>query len=187
MIYDLTYIKTPSPSPSLTLPVRKRYRGTYELILDTDSEGDELGDEDIKEDREDKTSDGDDERERSEDEGLCLEGKEEEVVPEGQQQAVSATDTAVCKPLGLGYGTLRRRELAVGKDHVPSTFEVGQSSRSVPEQQGGLLPPVTPVQTPPSPEWSSNSLPVLPSSPLVLSPIASPATTPAATISIDKD
>ncbi|GJR57659.1 hypothetical protein Tco_1499821 [Tanacetum coccineum] len=37
--------ETPSPSPSLTLPVHKRYRGTSELILDTDSEGDELGDE----------------------------------------------------------------------------------------------------------------------------------------------
>ncbi|GJU83178.1 hypothetical protein Tco_1285543 [Tanacetum coccineum] len=28
-----------TPSPSLTLLVRKRYRGTSELILDTDSEG----------------------------------------------------------------------------------------------------------------------------------------------------
>ncbi|GKF00669.1 hypothetical protein Tco_0027592, partial [Tanacetum coccineum] len=30
-------------SPSPTLPVRKRYRGTSELILNTDSKGDELG------------------------------------------------------------------------------------------------------------------------------------------------
>nr|GEW68324.1 hypothetical protein [Tanacetum cinerariifolium] len=33
-------------SPSPTFLVRKRYRGTSELILDSDSEGDELGDED---------------------------------------------------------------------------------------------------------------------------------------------
>nr|GEU92645.1 hypothetical protein [Tanacetum cinerariifolium] len=42
--------KTPSPSSSLTLSVQKRYRGTSELILDTDSEGDELGEEDTEED-----------------------------------------------------------------------------------------------------------------------------------------
>ncbi|GKF89598.1 hypothetical protein Tco_0263561, partial [Tanacetum coccineum] len=38
--------ETPSPSSSPTLLVRKRYRGTSELILDTDSEGDKLGEED---------------------------------------------------------------------------------------------------------------------------------------------
>ncbi|GKC67234.1 hypothetical protein Tco_1099832 [Tanacetum coccineum] len=48
--------ETPSPSSSPTLPVRKRYRGTSALILDTDSEGDELGNEDTKEDVEDKTA-----------------------------------------------------------------------------------------------------------------------------------
>nr|GEW90537.1 hypothetical protein [Tanacetum cinerariifolium] len=39
-----------------------------------------------------------------------------------------------------------------------------------------------PVQTPPSPEWSSGSLPVSPSSLVVPSPIASPMTTPTSTI-----
>nr|GEX41146.1 hypothetical protein [Tanacetum cinerariifolium] len=42
-------------------------------------------------------------RERSENEGLGLEGSEEEVVPEGQYQAAPAVDTAVGEPLGLGY------------------------------------------------------------------------------------
>ncbi|GJS48694.1 hypothetical protein Tco_0598815 [Tanacetum coccineum] len=55
--------ETPSPSSSLTLSVWKRYRGTSELILDTDSEGYELGDEDTKEDEEDESSNTDDERE----------------------------------------------------------------------------------------------------------------------------
>ncbi|GKF13465.1 hypothetical protein Tco_0054927, partial [Tanacetum coccineum] len=110
--------ETPSPSPSPTLLVQKRYRGTSELILDTDSEGNELGDEDTDEDGEDENLGADDEREMSDDKGRGLE------------------DTAASGPLGLGYGTLRRRELAVGEDQVPSTFEVGQSSRSMPERQG---------------------------------------------------
>ncbi|GKG51225.1 hypothetical protein Tco_0541609, partial [Tanacetum coccineum] len=41
--------------------------------------------------------------------------------------------------------------------------------------------------TPPSLEWSSGSLLVSPSSPVVPSPIASPVVTPAATISVDED
>ncbi|GJU35896.1 hypothetical protein Tco_1184250 [Tanacetum coccineum] len=48
-------------------------------------------------------------------------------------------------------------------------------------------PPVAPVQTPPSLEWSSGSLPILPSYPVVPSPIASPVATPTATISVDED
>nr|GEY58677.1 hypothetical protein [Tanacetum cinerariifolium] len=90
-----------------------------------------------------------------------------------------------------------------------------QSSRSVPEQQEAdkvsmsrqpilttwvdptdgtvytdipvYVPPVAPVQTSPSPEWSFGSLPVSPSSLVVPSPVASPVTTPAATISVDED
>ncbi|GJV23829.1 hypothetical protein Tco_1376524 [Tanacetum coccineum] len=81
-----------TPSPSLTLLVRKRYRGTSELVLDTNIEGDKLGDEDAK----DEILDADDERERDDegrglddegrgldDKGLGLEGSEEEAVPEG--------------------------------------------------------------------------------------------------------
>ncbi|GKG18214.1 hypothetical protein Tco_0372512, partial [Tanacetum coccineum] len=36
------------------------------------------------------------------------------------------------------------------------------------------LPPALAVQTPPSPEWSSGSLPISPSSSIVPSPISSP-------------
>ncbi|GKA55427.1 hypothetical protein Tco_0754376 [Tanacetum coccineum] len=196
-----------SSSSSPTLSVRKRYRGTSELILDTDSEGDELGEEDTEEDKEDESSDADEERESQglddeghglgdedhglddesqglEDEGLGLE--EEEAIPEGQQQAVLVVEIAANEPLGLGYGTLRRHELVVGEDQVPSTFEVGQSSRSVLEWQGvervsvfrqptldtwvdpedgrvytDILAYVllaAPVQTPPSLEWLHGSI-----------------------------
>ncbi|GKA61613.1 hypothetical protein Tco_0761132 [Tanacetum coccineum] len=172
--------------------MRKRYRGTSELILDTDSEGDELGEDDTKED---ESSDADDERERErerhslddegqglddegqglDDEGQGLEdkgpGMEEEVAHEGQQQAVLVVDTAVSEPLGFGYGAARHHTLESTEEIAPSTYEVGQSSRS----------------TLPSPEWSIGSLPVSPLSPVVPSPIASPVATPAATISVDED
>ncbi|GJW01656.1 hypothetical protein Tco_1556907 [Tanacetum coccineum] len=174
-----------TPSPSLTLPVWKRYKGTSELILDTNSEGDELGDEDTDEDEEDESSDADDEREGSEDEGLGLEGSEEEAVPN------------------------------VEEDQVLSTFEIGQSSRSMPKQQGAkrvsafsqptltswvdpedgrvytdilaYVPPVAPVQTPPSSKWSSGSLPISPLSPIVPILVASLVATLIDTISIDED
>ncbi|GJT61610.1 hypothetical protein Tco_1005143 [Tanacetum coccineum] len=164
---------------------------------DRDIEGHGLGDEDHG---------LDDKSQGLEDEGLGLE--EEEVVPEGQQQAVPVVETVASEPLGLGYGALRRRELAVREDQVPSTFEVGQSSRSVLEQQGAkrvsafrqptldtwvytdipaYIPQAAPVQTSPSPEWSLGSLQVSPSSHVVPSPIALPMATPTATISVDED
>ncbi|GJX24293.1 hypothetical protein Tco_0228738 [Tanacetum coccineum] len=116
--------------------------------------------------------------------------------------------------LGLGYRAARRYALESTKEITPSMYEVGQSSRLVPDQQVAdgtpRIPERTtwigledgtayldikidpgscaPVQTPTSPEWSSDLLPISPSSLAVLSPIASPVTTPAATISgYDKD
>ncbi|GJS42882.1 putative reverse transcriptase domain-containing protein [Tanacetum coccineum] len=168
--------ETPSPSP--TLLVRKRYRGIFELILDTKIE--------------DESSDSDAEREGLEDEGYGLEDKspgteEEEATPEGQQQAVPVVDTTADEPLRLGYGALRRRELALGEGSMPSTFEVGHISRSVSEQQRVEETRAPRIPTPTSPEWSSGSLPVSPSSLIVPSPIASLVTTPAATISVDED
>ncbi|GKE31536.1 hypothetical protein Tco_1450858, partial [Tanacetum coccineum] len=168
------------------------------------SEGDDLGEEDTEED---ESLDMDDEKESQ---GLDNKGR-----GLGDEDHVPVVETATNEPLGLGYGALRHHELAVGEDQVPSTFEVGQSSRSVPEQQGvekvsafkqptldtwvdpedgrvytdipTYVPLSTPVQTSPSPEWSLGSLPVSPSSPVVLSPIASLVATPTATISVDDD
>ncbi|GKA53827.1 hypothetical protein Tco_0747142 [Tanacetum coccineum] len=205
-----------SSSSSLTLPRQKRYRGTSELILYTNSNEDKLGDEDTKDDEEDESDEDHglgDESQGLEDEGLSLE--EEEAVPEGQQQAVLVVETATSKPIRLGYEALRRRELKVEEDQVPNTFEVGQSSRSVPEKEGieriyafrqptlvtsvdpeddrvytnisAYAPPAAPVQTLPSPEWSLGSLPVSPSSFVVSSPIASPVATPTTIISVDED
>ncbi|GKD46723.1 hypothetical protein Tco_1271368, partial [Tanacetum coccineum] len=78
------------------------------------------------------------------------------------------------------------RALESTEEIAPSTYEVGQSSRVYTEIPT-YVPPAAPIQTPPSLEWSYGSLPVSPSSPVVPSPIASPVTTPAATISVDDD
>ncbi|GJU72607.1 hypothetical protein Tco_1264012 [Tanacetum coccineum] len=123
--------KTPSPSSLPTLPLRKRYRGISELIVDTESESLESASE----------------REGSKDGVPDME--EEETTIEGQQQAVPVVDTAADGPLGLGYGALRHHELALGEGPVPSTFMVGQSSRTVPDQQmaDGTLTPRTPACT----------------------------------------
>nr|GEY12748.1 hypothetical protein [Tanacetum cinerariifolium] len=107
----------------------------------------------------------------SEDEGhglanecLGINEEEDEAALEGQQQAILVVDTATDEPQGLGYRALRHCELVLGEGSMPCTFK-----------------------TPPSPEWSSGSLPVSPSSPVVPSPIASPVTTPKVTISVDED
>ncbi|GJZ87320.1 hypothetical protein Tco_0658930 [Tanacetum coccineum] len=78
--YRSSYV-TPSPYPPLL--VHNRYRGTSELVLDTDSEGDELGDEDADEDGEDESLDADDERERLDDEGHGLDDEDHGLDDEG--------------------------------------------------------------------------------------------------------
>ncbi|GJV80496.1 hypothetical protein Tco_1516366 [Tanacetum coccineum] len=218
-----------SPSPSPTLPVRKWYRGTSELILGTDSEGDELGDEEVSLDSDSGSEDAEDEGPAAGDDdpslddedyglndkihgmdneghsverdGLGLE-EEDEVVPEGQQKAALVVETTVGEPLGLGYGALRRRELADEEDQRYSTFEAGQGFGSAPEpersksvsafRQPALTtwtdpedgtvyidvptypPSAPPVQTPPSPDWTPGSLPISPSHFDVPSPVSSP-------------
>ncbi|GJY77543.1 hypothetical protein Tco_0483344 [Tanacetum coccineum] len=206
--------ESPSSSSSLALLVSKRYRGTSELILDTDSKGDELGDEDIEDDKEDESLDADDEGERSNDEGhgsddegcglddedhrlddkgrglkgegLSLEDEEEQAAPEGQQQTVPIMDTAMSEPLGLRYGAAWRRALESIEEIAPSTYEVDPADDRV-YTYILVYPPVAPVQTPLSPEWSSGSLPVSPSSPVAPSPIASPVATSTTTMLVGED
>ncbi|GJW65326.1 hypothetical protein Tco_0117210, partial [Tanacetum coccineum] len=97
----------------------------------------------------------DDKSQGLEDEGVSL--KEDEVVPEGQQQAV-----------------LVGRALDLEDDRVYTDIPA-------------YAPPATLVQAPLYPEWSLGSLPVSPSSLVVPSPIASPVATSTATISVDED
>ncbi|GKB29593.1 hypothetical protein Tco_0868994 [Tanacetum coccineum] len=159
----------------------------------------------MSEDTEDEGPIEEDEDPIVEDEGLTVGVKgpeeDEEVIPGGQQQAAPVVGTTVSAPLGLGYGALRRRELALEEDYVYSTFEVGQGSGSALESErpervsasiqstlttwidpeDGMVyfdvpayPPRAPlVQTPPSPEWTSGSLPISPSPFVIPSPISS--------------
>nr|GEV17590.1 hypothetical protein [Tanacetum cinerariifolium] len=141
-----------SSSSSSTLPTWKRYQGTFELNLRTETE--------------DESSDLDVEREGHglDDEGHGLddeeEEEEEEAAPEGQQHAVLVVNTAT------------------SRQSFSFVLEQGAERISAFRQ---------PTLTPPSSKWSSGSLPVLPSSPVVPSPIALLVATPAATISVDKD
>ncbi|GKC48847.1 hypothetical protein Tco_1071592, partial [Tanacetum coccineum] len=132
--YKSSY-ETPSPSSFPTLPIRKRYRGTSELIEDTEDESSDLDTEREGPGSEDEGLGSEDGGLGLEDEGPGSEEEDEEAVPEGQQQAVSVVDTAADEPLGLGYRVLRRCELALGEGLVPSTFEIRQSSRFMSEQQ----------------------------------------------------
>ncbi|GKA89672.1 hypothetical protein Tco_0811484 [Tanacetum coccineum] len=109
----------------------------------------------------------DDEGHSIESDGLGL-GEKEEVVPKGQQRAVSVVRAVVSAPLGLGYGVLRRRELALEEDQTDP--EDGMDYIDV----LAYPPPAPPVQTPPSPEWSSGSLPISPAPSIVPLPISSP-------------
>ncbi|GJT99856.1 hypothetical protein Tco_1110195 [Tanacetum coccineum] len=238
-----SYESSPSVSPP-DLHSRKRYRGTSELVEDSEEDDDEE-DEEIEEsmdsdsvskDVKDKDPTTEDEDPVVEDKGLTtgVEGpgmddegyglddesrgidgeghsvesdglgleEEEEAVPGGQQQAAPVIGTTMSTPLGLGYGALRRRELALEEGDVYSTFEVGQGSGSAPESErpervsafrqptlttwtdpeDGMIYidipdyplPASPIQTPPSPEWTSGLLPISPSPSDDPSPISSP-------------
>ncbi|GKE69091.1 hypothetical protein Tco_1527163 [Tanacetum coccineum] len=183
------------------LPSRKRYRGTSELV--EDSEEDEEIEESLDSDSgltagvegpgmDDESYDLDDESHE----------EEVEAVPRAQQQAALVVETAVSAPLGLRYGALRRLKLALEEDNVYSAFEVGQGSGSTLESErpkrvsefrqptlttwtdleDGMVyigvptypPPSLPVQTIPLPEWRFGSLPISPSPSVVPSPISSP-------------
>nr|GEY15796.1 hypothetical protein [Tanacetum cinerariifolium] len=170
-----SYYETPSPSSSLTHPIRKRYQGTSELIEDIEEESLDLNTEENS--LEDKGSGS----------------EEEEDVPEGQQQAVSVMDTTANEPLGLGYGALRRCMCRASEGRGDSCTPVRATWVDIVDGTVYTdiliyVPPVrVPVQTPPSPEWSSGSLPVSPSSLAVPILVASPSTTPTVTIAVDED
>ncbi|GKE62714.1 hypothetical protein Tco_1513081 [Tanacetum coccineum] len=166
------YECSPSSSPP-DLPLWKHYRGTSELVEDDEEEDDEEDDEEEEDEEVEESSDSDIESEDAEDESPNAEDKDpaagdggfavgdegpgvrveslglggDVVVREGQQRAALVMETDVGERLGLSYEALRRHEIALGEGWMPSVFEVGK-------------PRGPPVQTPPSPEWSSSLLPV---------------------------
>nr|GEW45234.1 hypothetical protein [Tanacetum cinerariifolium] len=132
-----------------------------------------------KEGSEDESLDLDDERgsHSLDDEGQGLDDKGQRLEEEGP---------VASEPLGLGYRAARRHAHESTEEIAPSTYEVGQSSRVYTDTLT-YAPPAAPIQTLPFHEWSSSSVPVSPSSPVVPSPIASPVATSTATILVDED
>nr|GEW99343.1 hypothetical protein [Tanacetum cinerariifolium] len=92
---------------SPTFLVRKRYKGMFEIILDTDSEGDELGEEEDEEVEE--SSDLDSKSKDAEDECPTVEDEDPVIKDEGHTARIKDL-TAMSVPLGLGYRALRHRE-----------------------------------------------------------------------------
>ncbi|GKD45108.1 hypothetical protein Tco_1269753, partial [Tanacetum coccineum] len=90
--------------------------------------------------------------------------EEEEAVPEGQQRAVLVVGTAASVPLGLGYGTLRHRELAIWQPTLTTWIDLEDAPSAVP----------SPISSP----MISLTVP---------SPISSLVSTPTATIPVDED
>ncbi|GJX44339.1 reverse transcriptase domain-containing protein [Tanacetum coccineum] len=157
-----SYESLPSVSPP-DLPSRKHYRGTSELVEDSEEDDDEEDEEieesmdydNVSKDTEDEGPTTEDKDPATEDEGLTarVEGpsmddegyglddeirgiddkghsvesdilgleEEEEAVHGGQQQAAPVVRTTMSAPLGLGYGALRRSELALEEGDVYST------------------------------------------------------------------
>ncbi|GJR46695.1 hypothetical protein Tco_1314798 [Tanacetum coccineum] len=182
------------------LPLRNRYRGTSELVKD--SEEDDKEDEEIEEsmdsdnvsknaedegptieDEDPAAEDGvllrgndesrgiDDEVHSVESDGLGLE-EEEEVVPGGQQQAAPVVRTT-----GFGSAPVFERSKRVSTFRQPTLTtwtdpEDGMIYIDIPDYP----PPAPPVQTPPLLEWTSGSLPISPSPSGDPSPISSPMT-----------
>nr|GEX48093.1 hypothetical protein [Tanacetum cinerariifolium] len=150
--------ETPSPSSSPTLPIRKRYRGTSELL----------------EDAEDESSDSDTKREGLEDESPGLEdegpGSEDRVLVQKRRR----------RRLHLRVSSRR------GLD--ASTFEIRHISRSVSGHQNveETPTPKIPVSTAWIVLEDSTDIEIEPRS-LVPTLVASLVTTPAATIAVDED
>ncbi|GJR78676.1 hypothetical protein Tco_0149461 [Tanacetum coccineum] len=172
------------PSPSHTLPVWKRYRGTSKLVLSTDSEANELGDEE-------DSLDSDSGSEGAEDEGPTA-GMRIPLVAEGDQRYSTFE-------VGQGSGSapepVRSERVSAFRQPTLTTWtdpEDGTIYIDVPTYP----PPAPPVQTPPSPDWTLGSLPISPphsdvpshvSSPLISLTVPSPVVIPTATIPVDED
>nr|GEX91803.1 hypothetical protein [Tanacetum cinerariifolium] len=126
------------------------------------SKGDELGEEEDEDVEESSYSDSESEDEKDEGptvmdedpaaeaEGLAArdEGPDmgveilglggDEAVPEGQQLATLVVETAVGEHLRLGYGALKRQEIASREGQMPSVFEI-VASPAMAEVEGFLV------------------------------------------------
>nr|GFC52857.1 hypothetical protein [Tanacetum cinerariifolium] len=189
-------------SPSPTLLVRKRYRGTSELIFGTDSdEIDESLDSDSEsEDAKDKGPTTEDEGPAAGDEGLAA-GVEGSGVDDDSYGLDDESHGVDDESRGLddeGLG-IESDGLGLGEeDAVPEGQQqaalVVRTTVSTPlglrqptlttwiDPEDGMAyidvhvypPPAPPIQTPPSPDWMPASLPISPLLSVVPLPVSSP-------------
>ncbi|GKA53493.1 hypothetical protein Tco_0746808 [Tanacetum coccineum] len=153
---SLPYVSPPD------LPMRKRYRGMFELVEDSEEIEESMDSDSVSEDAEDEGPTAKDEDPTAEDEGLtagveglaiesdgqlCLEEEEEMVIP-GDLVEIAATPYRIRQT---------QEEVCMILYYFPD-----------------YPPPTPPVQTPPSPEWTSGLLPISPSHSDVPSPVSSP-------------
>nr|GFB12845.1 hypothetical protein [Tanacetum cinerariifolium] len=190
-------------SPSSTLLVRKRYRGTSELILGTNSEEDEELEE---------SSDSDSENEDVEDKGPIKDDEDHTVEDEGLAAGVKGLDVDD-ESYGLNDESRGVDDESHGSDDESYRSERESAFRQLTlttwtDPEDGMVyidvlvypPPAPPVQTLPLPEWTSGSLPISPSpfivpslvsSPMISltvpSHIASPMATSTAILGVDQD
>ncbi|GJY77225.1 retrovirus-related pol polyprotein from transposon TNT 1-94 [Tanacetum coccineum] len=157
---------------------RKRYRGTSELVEDSeeDEEIDESLDSDcVGEDAKDEGSTTEDEDPATGDEGLAtgVEGPDMDNESYGLDDESHGMDD---EDRGLGdegHSSERPERVSAFRHPTLTTWtdpEDGMVYIDVPTYP----PPATPVQTPPSPEWMPGLLPISPSPFVVPLPISSP-------------
>ncbi|GJV17007.1 hypothetical protein Tco_1362330 [Tanacetum coccineum] len=161
-----SYETSPSSSPP-DLSLRKRSPGTSELVDDNEEADEEEEDEEVEE-----SLDSNKESEDAKDEGPTAKNDGPTIGDEGLAMGDKGPNIRV-KSLGLR-----------GDEAVPEgdSVEGGLDAQYIRDQKDGRAyidvpaypPPAPPVQTPPSPEWSSGSLPISPAPSTVSSPISSP-------------
>ncbi|GKD84073.1 hypothetical protein Tco_1350912, partial [Tanacetum coccineum] len=190
---------SPSVSPP-DLPSRKRYRGTFELVKDSEEEEEE--DEDIEEsmdsdslseDTEDEGPTTEDEDPAAEDEGLTVRVEGPGIYDEsyglyseshGMDDDSRGLDDEGHSVKSDGLDLEEEEEAIPGEFKRPKRVSASRqptlTTWTDPEDSMVYIDvpvypsPAPPVQTPPSPEWTSGSLPISLSSFDVLSPISSP-------------
>nr|GEX86331.1 hypothetical protein [Tanacetum cinerariifolium] len=155
------YISSYETPSSLTLPVPKRYRGTSELIEDT--EGEILEPDSKRKESEDESLDSNDERESHDldDESYGLDYKSHGLDDEGQglgDESHGLDDEGQ----GLDYEGQGLEDGGLGMEEEEEVAPEGQQAVPIFDPEDGRVytdistyaPPAAPVQTPPSPKWS---------------------------------
>nr|GFA25640.1 hypothetical protein [Tanacetum cinerariifolium] len=127
------------------------FREAY--LVGTDTKSELIKGQEEDEEVED-SSDSDSESKDAKDEGPTVKDEDPAAGDEGLTAGDEAL-TAISEPFGLGYGELRRQEIALAEGQMPSVFEIHPEDGIAYIDVPTYPPPAPPVQTPPSPEWTS--------------------------------